>query len=128
MIAEEKQEQQHDEAVHIELAEPALGVHVVSGQRLDRAFVLRRERPLLAALHGLPLADAAAPKRRCRSASLRFGVGLPLPTVTPGRAGAPFVGWGLPGAPVVSGEPAVVALRRRNTWPAYRDEGHGLPA
>jgi hypothetical protein len=67
----------------------------------------------------------AALNRRRRSASLRFGVGLPLPTLTLGRAGAPFVGWGLPGAPVVSGEPVVVALRRRNTWPAYRDEGHG---
>src|ERR1035437_4332277 len=70
----------------------------------------------------------APPKRRCRSASLRLGVGLPLPTVTPGRPAAPLPG-SAPGALVAppSGPSVVVALRRRNTRPAYRDQGHGLP-
>ena len=53
------------------LADPALGIHVVAGQRAHGTAVLRVKRPLLAFLHRLVAASAWSARALCLSSGVR---------------------------------------------------------
>src|ERR1700722_15845782 len=75
--AGEHADQQEHQDIHVVLADAALGVDVVAGQRPCRPAVLRVERPGLAALHGLHLAGPLG-------AGLRLFLGGARPGLRPG--------------------------------------------